>query len=71
MYYCSDVHHQLSCHTASVARHMYLRPGAGVGAMQKIYGGQLLYTVTCSFIHGTNVSQISSVVKIYNCIFTK
>ena len=29
------------CHTASVARHIYLRPGAGVGAMQKIHGGEL------------------------------
>ena len=34
----------LSClyviYTASVARHTYLRPAAGVGALQKIYGGK-------------------------------
>ena len=33
---------QLLFHSASVARHIYLRPGAGVGAMQKIYGGELV-----------------------------
>ena len=27
-------------YTASVARHIYLRPAAGVGALQKIYGGK-------------------------------
>ena len=41
------VYHQLYCHTASVARHIYLRPGAGVGAMQKIYGGELRIDVHC------------------------
>ena len=34
---------QLVFHSASVAKHIYLRPGAGVGAMQKIYGGELMY----------------------------
>ena len=37
-------------HTASVARHIYLRPGAGVGAMQKIYGGELRIDVYCSVV---------------------
>ena len=37
---CDD-YYQLY-HTASMARHIYLRPGAGVGAMQKIYGGEQL-----------------------------
>jgi len=27
-------------YTASVARHIYLTPSAGVGALQKIYGGK-------------------------------
>ena len=27
-------------YTASVARHIYLRPSAGVGALQKIYGAK-------------------------------
>ena len=35
-----------------MARHIYLRPGAGVGAMQKIYGGkQLLYGFTYCTMH--------------------
>ena len=44
------VYHQLYCHTASVARHIYLRPGAGVGAMQKIYGGELCIDVYCAIV---------------------
>ena len=36
--------------TASVARHIYLRPGAGVGAMQKIYGGELCIDVYCAIV---------------------
>lgn len=34
---------QLMCHTsisASTVRHLYLRGGAGVGSMTKIYGGR-------------------------------
>ena len=43
LYMLCDVYYLLY-HKASMARHIYLRPGAGVGAMQKIYGGkQLLY----------------------------
>ena len=26
--------------SASVLRHIYIRPGVGVGALQKVYGGE-------------------------------
>jgi len=32
-------HHFFSGTTAAVARHIYLRPGVGVGALTKVYGG--------------------------------
>ena len=33
---------------ASVLRHIYIRPGVGVGALQKVYGGALVMVHTCT-----------------------
>ena len=30
----------LPCCVASVVRHIYLRPGVGVGGLRKVYGGK-------------------------------
>lgn len=30
----------LICVAASVVRHIYLRPGVGVGGLRKVYGGE-------------------------------
>merc|ERR1712176_1228188 len=35
---------------ASVARHVYLRPNVGVGAVRKIYGGAKKWNSTLSFL---------------------